>query len=285
MSKSTALKSHVELLDEIKTIINALKNLALMEINKVEKLSDTQKRVMDSLIDVAADFFKHYPSMLESLTEDSPSLYVLVGSERGFCSNFNDMAFNFWQEKVKSEFSENVQTVAVGRKIAIKLEEAKSKEPKNIAGANSTEEITNIISNILNELDMLFKQSPEKFNPARWAIIFNSQTEHGVIEPKMLMPFAVFKNATSKNLTEPPFLYLKPHEFLRCFVSNYLFAALLHASYDSFAAENRQRFRHMESALEWIDKKRETMKKQKARLSKEEITEAIELILLSTENT
>ena len=62
MSKRHEIKKRIATLDEIKGIMNAMKNLALLEIRKLDVFLSTQKRVVSSIESVSQDFLSFYPT-------------------------------------------------------------------------------------------------------------------------------------------------------------------------------------------------------------------------------
>jgi F-type H+-transporting ATPase subunit gamma len=65
-------------------------------------------------------------------------------------------------------------------------------------------------------------------------------------------------------------------------VDQYLFAALHELLYTSLMAENQQRVMHLESAVRHLDEELSELNRQINILRQEEITEEIEVLLLST---
>lgn len=61
MTKRTQIKQHIHTMEEIGNIMAAMKNLALIEINKITKYIFTQEKVAQTIHDVGADFLGAYP--------------------------------------------------------------------------------------------------------------------------------------------------------------------------------------------------------------------------------
>jgi F-type H+-transporting ATPase subunit gamma len=66
-------------------------------------------------------------------------------------------------------------------------------------------------------------------------------------------------------------------------VHHYLFAALHEIFYTSLMAENQRRIQHLEGAIQRLEEKNENLARKSRTLRQEEITEEIEVILLSVE--
>jgi hypothetical protein len=89
MSKRHELYGRIRALTDIKGILNALKNLALMEVHKLDRFLSAQQRVVAGIEEVATDIFSFYPTLLPP-TADAHPVFLLIGSERGFCGDFNE---------------------------------------------------------------------------------------------------------------------------------------------------------------------------------------------------
>ena len=74
---------------------------------------------------------------------------------------------------------------------------------------------------------------------------------------------------------------LTPETFVARLTEHYLFAALCIGFYDSLMAENQRRMQHMEFAVQRIEQDAEKLRLQRNSLRQEEITEEIEVIMLS----
>jgi len=81
----------------------------------------------------------------------------------------------------------------------------------------------------------------------------------------------------------PAEMNLHPIEFLRGLTGHYLHAVLNEVLYSSLMAENRQRQAHMDRALQRLDEDSERLRLRYNCQRQEEITEEIELILLSAD--
>ena len=103
MSKLSDLQSRMRALQDIEEILNAMKNLSLVEITKISRFYVTQQELLHSVERALADFQQFYgaPSIAEGPTEDS--LYVLIGSERGFCGGFNETILRKLESETSSE--------------------------------------------------------------------------------------------------------------------------------------------------------------------------------------
>jgi F-type H+-transporting ATPase subunit gamma len=271
MSKHEKISNHISSLSEISNIVNAMKNLSLMEISKITKYLSYQQKVVDSLALAANDFFNFHPQLLSTLHSKEIPTYIIIGSERGFCGNFNELVINKFKELDHSNTTSNANYIIVGQKLASKFSSSIN-QPKIITGANDAEEIHTVIYNLINEIG----------TSINWNIIYNEQV-NDIISTKSYQPFAFFHKNLSQEFAFPPLLNLTPNEFLAEFINYFLFAALYQIFYKSFMIENDQRLKHMQGALEWLDKSKNKLNILMNELRQEEITEEIENIMLSAQ--
>ena len=80
-----------------------------------------------------------------------------------------------------------------------------------------------------------------------------------------------------------PLLYLPPHTLLAGLAEQYLFAALHELLYTSLMAENQRRMKHMDGAVRRLEQTSKELVRRRNLLRQEEITEEIEVIMLSVE--
>lgn len=282
MTKRLTLKKHLASLEEIKNIINAMKNLSLMEISKASKFLSPQERLMETIQEVATDFFSFHTELAKQLFSASPQVYILIGSERGFCGSFNEMIIKQWRDSLTDKDILQTKTFIVGSKLAAKIPE-RSPTIKVITAPNATEEIQSVILTLMREVETTLQADGEIVNPANWAIIFNEETKSG-FRQQVLRPLVALGKEKSPQFATAPLLYLEPQQFLLELIEQYLFAVLYQIFYQSFVTENQERLKHMESALDWMEKKNTQLKLHMNELRQEEITEEIEVIMLSVEN-
>ena len=87
MSQRRGLEANLRSLGEIRDILNAMKNMARMEVHRLGRFLETQRRVVASIEAAAADFRTFHPELF--LPGEVREVLLLAGSERGFCGDFN----------------------------------------------------------------------------------------------------------------------------------------------------------------------------------------------------
>lgn len=279
MTKRSQLKKYIESLTDISDIMTAMKNLSLVEINKLTKFLTTQGKVVNTLEVAGIDFFSFFPKLLPAIETIKSNIYILIGSERGFCGSFNDIIIAKWQADIQDKNITDAKLVIIGRKLAMKLEDD-SHVIKIIDGPSTAEEIPAVILSLIDYLENM--PESEKWRSENWQIIYN-EIDGNLIQSTLLSPFIKLKGEKTKTVGFAPYLNLSPKEFLSQFLEQYLFAILHNTFYQSLMAENHQRLQHMDGAITRLEKKCTQLTNQLNILRQEEITEEIEVILLSAE--
>ena len=106
MSKRRDIEGHIRSLEEIGDIMGAMKNLAVMETQKLMRLLSAQERVVSTMHAAGTDFLRFYPETMPR-RKDGRRLYLVIGSERGFCGDYNDKIVARDKKKLQEERHKN----------------------------------------------------------------------------------------------------------------------------------------------------------------------------------
>ena len=273
MSKRREVKRRLTALDEIDGIMVAMKNLALLETRKLGAFLATQHRAVASIEAAAQDFLSFYPQATAH-TDDMRQLLLVIGSERGFCGDFNEALL---QPISAAARQEETLLVAVGRRLEAKLQGDK-RIVAFVEGPSVGEEVQATLVRLVKVLGELQQQRPEEV----WRIsALYHDDESGEPRTRQLLPLAA---PTGKSVySHAPLLNLEPAQFLSQLTGQYLYAALHEVFYASLMAENRKRLEHMDSAIRRLEKDEAKLRLRYNALRQEEIIEEIEIIMLSAE--
>jgi F-type H+-transporting ATPase subunit gamma len=284
MTKRNQLKNHLHTLEDLGNIMMSMKNLCSIELNKMTRCLPRQEKVMQTIRHVGHDFFSAYPLFPLKTSEvnpTTPSLYILIGSERGFCGSFNDKLLAQLEEIDQQQEALAPIFIVVGRKLALKM----ANDPRvvrTLEGPNVIEEIPAVILKVLHALEEVSLQQHIEWRSWQWHILFNEAGKNQM-EVNTLQPFQELLSMNEKPCPVPPVLNLNPDEFIAEFADQYLLALCYFIFYQSFYAENHQRLVHLSQALERLEHKRNQLKEHLRLLRQEEITEEIQMIMLSVE--
>jgi len=276
MSRRRGIERHLQSLGEIKEIMNAMKNLALMETQKLARRLETQSRVVASIESAAADFLSFYP-YLPAAEGPARDVFLLVGSERGFCGDFNEALLKAPQTDLTQ--GDGPAVITIGRKLASRYAED-SRVVARLAGPSAFEEVEAVLLNLMATLDEW--QASQRPRGALRLTMFHHRPEEAGVKVTRLDPFSQW-TPPQPHVAYPPLLNLEPGVFLTKLGEHYLFAVLHELFYCSLMAENQQRVQRMDFAVRRIDEKCQALSRRANSLRQEEITEEIELIMLSVE--
>lgn len=268
MSRHLALSRQRGVLAEIQGIMSAMKNLSLLELRKLNRLFAQPQRVIATLEAMAADLESFYPL---SPSRQPAQLVVVLGSERGFCGDFNERLLAL---AATDEFTES-RLVLVGRRLAARYEA----DPRVVAvleGAMVTEEAPRVLTRLVQELGRLL---PELVLSSTHLGLIGHGSEDGTVQLRRLFPIPAPTKLS--RFSHPPRLYLAPERLFAALVEHYLFAVLQQWLYNSLLAENRRRLQHLENAIRRLERTTAELERQYQVLRQEEITEEIEVIMLS----
>ena len=275
MPSRRKLEEHRRSIEEIRDIMNSMKTLAYMETRKLDHLLDTQHAVVNSIETVAADFVSAYPEAVPGM-QAAREVYLVVGSERGFCGDFNETLLRHLaptqQDKQSKDFP---MLVAIGGKLHASLVND-SYVAARLDGASVVEEVETVLTRVVDTLATLQTQ----YGTLTLYALYHAVDDDTLVTQQLLPPFQDFLDRPP-GFSLPPVLNLKPTDFLIELSDHYLFAALHEIFYVSLMAENRRRVQHLEGAVKHLDEESDELRRQSNARRQEEIIEEIEVILLS----
>lgn len=267
MSSLAELSQRFARLKEISSIMTAMKSLSLVETRKLARFIGHQRKMLANIESAAADFLHDYP--LPASSQDGQTIVLLIGSERGFCGNFNERVLAAMDALPAGTTPPRL--VAVGHRLVTKLE-SRPEVMAHLDGPTVTEDVPAVLGRLM---DALHARSPQSAatNVALHGLAHDADGEVRLVQ---LLPLPAL---TSPPFTHAPRLNLAPTEFLADLLDQYLLAALHGLLYESLAAENRQRLAHMENALSRLDETLAGLALKRNALRQEKIVEEIEVML------
>lgn len=269
MSRRSELKRRIHTLGEIKSILGAMKSLSIIEMNKVTRYLGAQTEFAAAIEEALGDFESFFGTAVRPMGGET-RIFVLIGSERGFCGGFNEAVLAAFEEAAAQEGSPP-KAIVVGRKLASKLE-GDPRVTGILDGPSAAEEIAGAIAELARCL--------ARFPSARWTLIHHRNEESNG-QVLLVDPFTPRPRASARGGAFPPLLNVAPERLHGSLLEQYLFSILYRAFYQSFFAENRERLRHMEGALSSVDREWGRMRRLGNVLRQDEITEELEIIMLS----
>ncbi|HKJ50399.1 MAG TPA: F0F1 ATP synthase subunit gamma [Gammaproteobacteria bacterium] len=273
MTRRRDLEHHQQSLGEIRNIMNSMKTLAFMETRKLTRYLQAQQTVVGSIEAVAADFLDFHADTLPE-TVDSTPVILAIGTERGFCGNFNQSVVDHLESAFDGQKSGEPFVIAVGAKLHSLLDREKL-SAAFIDGAGVVEEIPSVLQAMVQELS-----APQRHH-GMLTVYALYHSGDGIAMQKLLPPFQHLLSQGT-GFAHPPVLQLSPPQFMLELTEHYLFAVLHAILYSSLMAENLNRMTHLESAVSHLDDRSQELARRCRAMRQEEIIEEIEVILLSS---
>jgi F-type H+-transporting ATPase subunit gamma len=278
MSRRRELEDHLHALRDISGILRAMKNLALMETQKLSRFLATQRRVVNGIEAAAEDFFTFFPNAARSLGKGRPA-WLIIGSERGFCGDYNERLLEGVEQHIRERSPHQPILILVGQKLAAKLEHDRRVEA-SLPGPTVADEVPSVLVSLMEKLrDVQAGQKPGV--RLEFTIIHQSPASEGgqihVHEPMKRAEHRPVRFAYS------PLLNLDPFTFATDLIDQHLFSLLHEVFYSSLMTENLRRFQHMDQAIQRLQKDMAELVLKRNALRQEDITEEIEVVMLSAE--
>ena len=279
MSQSRELQLHIAQMEEIRSILNSMKNLALIEIHKLGRFQTMQGQAVANIENAALDFLDFYP--LPVVNENVMSVCILVGTERGFCGDFNESLINTIAPDTY------LGIIAIGSRLCNKLDDNPLEVMTSIEGANVAEEVPAILNRLIDTISSLpvsrgdINRATNAAATLQLTVVYHDNSPSQINRRQILPPFP--QQQRTPHFGNPPVLNLEPGDFFSDLTDHYLFALLHEIFYISLMAENQRRLQHLEGAVKHLDDETVNLRRKSQIYRQEEITEEIEVILLNSE--
>jgi F-type H+-transporting ATPase subunit gamma len=271
MTRRHQLAGRLEGLREVRAILSAMKNIALMELRALAGLLEHQRRAMATIERAAADFLCFHPPPGDAAP--AATVCIVVGSERGFCGEFNEAL----EAEARAVRARGDRLIAVGARLADRLEEADG--GGMLAGANVAEELPAVLQRVAAELERVQRLAPP--GPMHVKAVYQNPDGSGPLA-RTIAPLPL-PERPARPRPYAPRLTLAPPEFFARLLEQALLMSLHEAFSVSLIAENRRRLEQMEGALRRLDEITANLVRRLNASRQEEITQEIEVIMLSAE--
>ena len=256
---------------EVRAILSAMKNIALMELRALAGLLEHQRRAMATIERAAADFLCFYPPPGDAAP--AATVCIVIGSERGFCGEFNEAL----EVEARAVRARGERLLAIGARLAERLG---SDDPgEAVDGANVAEELPVVLQHVAARLVSV--QRAAGAGPLHVKAVHQHPDGTGLVS-KIIAPLPLPERPQRPHPYAPR-LTLASQEFFAALLEQGLLLSLQEAFSVSLIAENRRRLEHMEGALRRLDDITARLARRLNASRQEEITEEIEVIMLSAE--
>ena len=277
MSGLQTISQRLVLLDEIGQIMDSIKTIALIETQQSRSSLDSQLQGIHAMRAATQEFIQGYiPEFMSTRPSHSPRIVLVLGSERGFCGDFNARLVETLTEKIESE-QLHCEVIPIGYRLWNKLRDTPNTE-RAISGANVAAELEGTLMAVVDVL----AQTETAMDFESVSVLYHNERD-GVIVFEPLLAGLLNEDAAPAT-AYPPLINLPPAELLKAVITEYVYSHLHYLLTNSFVAENEQRVQHLRGALDRIEEQCSALGKQRNQLRQEQITEELEIILLNGVN-
>lgn len=279
MSKRGQIQKHLGVLNEISGIMSAMKNISLMETHKLARFLAHQHRVLAGIEAAASDFLGHHPEIGYRTEGAASCVTVAIGSQRGFCGDFNQSLVDAVSQYRRQPASQARSLLVVGRRLASRL----GKDLRVTAafdGPSVAEEVQPVLHRLMTALSEL--QAREGRTGLLGVTVIAHREGDNELGIRSILPVP-HPGRFASRFSYPPLLNLAAPMFFSELARHYLWAQMHDVFYSSLMAENRRRLQHMEGAIVRMAEKAGEMQRKYNMFRQEEITEEIEVIMLSSD--
>lgn len=270
MSRRRALANRLEGLQDVRPVLAAMKNFALAELRKLAGLAEHQRRALASIEAAAADFLAFHGESAEA--RPTLAVWIAIGSERGLCGEYNRSI----ADAARARLAAQARVVLVGAKLAERFGDPGT---ESLPGAGVAEELPGI----LERLTAWLERTQATAEGALLSVgVLYEDARSGRLQERIVAPLPASPSPPAPRRTRP-LLTLEPRAFFAALGEQALRMALHEAFCSALIAENTRRLEQMQGALGRLDEAAEDLRRRLNASRQEEITQEIEVIMLSVE--
>ncbi len=276
MSSQHRLREKQQVYDLLTKLLSAMKALAYAELQKLQSQRLGQKNVLVAYRRAISVLLRHGAVLQKGVKVHAstgvntilPPLFIVVGTERGFCGDINRSVYAQVKELMQEQ--QDAGLIVIGERI-FKFYSALDCVSR-LNGAVVAEDVEPLVTELVSVIiDNLYHYS---FIDTR-VIFLDDLSNHTVSFP--LIETGEQGNGLNEELDSAygPLLYEAPATILEKLLPEYFFATLQFCIKSALISENRARYTHMQEATNHLDDKRQqlTIKMNQAR--RENIIEEI----------
>ncbi len=267
MTGRRILMQKIERYADIGGIMTAMRNIALMELQKLGQKLEHEKTLLTLVNRIGADFHNYFTCAPVTFQD----CHIIVGTERGFCGDFNALMLR----EARKLLNKDTSIVVVGGRLADLLS---GENITLIEGASMSEDLGAVLERILEHLRQLQATIQDKV--LRVSVSYHD--EHSAkIASRVITPSSEFSEPMDQVFPTAPRLSLSPTHFFELFSQQSLLLSLEAILALSLTMENRARIDHISNALKRLEEQVEKLRRKMHMIRQGEITQEIETIISS----
>ncbi len=264
-----ALRERLGLLDELRQIVTAMRNLAYAELQRLNRAQSAQAKAEHAILRALADT----ASATQAGTAPSAPTHIVwlvIGAERGFCGGFNDRLADALPDLMRRHVGST--WMIAGTRLRQRVEPLLP-DAAWLVGSNGTEDAVSCVDQWMSALVSL----EQSHSPAAPALRLLHHAGHGIAETPLLpMP----------DLPPPtpgprPMRHLAIAELMSKLLAEMVRVGLLGALQQSLQQENHWRLGQMQRAQDYLEEAGSRLRRRYFRQRQTEITSELETLMSS----
>ncbi len=272
MSGQSALRERAALLEELRQIVQAMKNIAFAELQRLTHLMPAQTLACEMVFTALEELPEQSDSLQSARRSDAPVAWLAIGTERGFCGAFNDHLAA--EVAALRQADPSLRLYVAGERLCQLLEAQTPQTTVTLPGCAALEDTDSALDEWITALSQAALNCRE---------IWLLYTGEARIERRRLVPIssppAELALRSHKQLARVPMLHL-PLPTLRAALERQGLRLLLQGGlFASLKQEHRWRLAQMQRAQDHLDELGAALRKQRAALRQSEITNEQETLM------
>jgi len=248
------------LYQELDDIVSAMKNLAQVELVRLEKSHHRQQQVLNVCLEGLSTLQAHQGASLPA--PQGPEVLIALGSERGFCGGFNEQIAQHFNAQ---QWDNTARILVIGSRLATKLPPQPGMD--FLSAPASIDEALPAMQKIIDTL-------LQGAFPAHLTLLYHDRS---AVQQVTLLPYP--------QRSDPPpacaslHIQLPAAELMQALQWQCLQQSLMLYLLDSLKTENRWRLQQMDGAQDHLEELSHDLRLRINAQRQQQIVEEIEVIL------
>jgi len=270
MSLQESLRKRAALLLELHGIVQAMKNVAFAELQRVMREKLALARALSAVAGGLARCGQTWPADDKPPRHPERTSWLVIGAERGFCGTFNARLLESVRSVLHADTTARV--LLASRRAGDRLDAA-DRGYRVLPGCAAVEDASAALDGWLAALDDEARQS--------YVVYLLYTTDSGVVRRRLLPApdlAGIAPEPVPPDGVEPPAHYL-PMPVLRAALQRQVIRLLVQSAlYASLEQENRSRLTQMQQAQDHLERLGAALQRRQAALRQADITNELETL-------
>lgn len=249
MAQLVQMRQRIKAIETIKKVTNAMRLISMSSHTKMQAKRKVLNHYTETIKNLFYKLRKSTPSWRNRILMPNPelpqkTLFILIGSQKGLCGNFNSALFSYFTNNVEKDQYQNATLVAIGKKATdyvrgLKGIKVNTKHEK--ISINQIEPISTAIISMIMDTDTPFTS----------VVIFSNKIKNFFIQKPsstQLIPLGQESITVEPRINEPYVWEQPPEELLEYLSHELLHTMVYNLLFESLIAEQAARFISMDNS-------------------------------------